>query len=160
MNASFGLILPQDFVFANFTVAAQEIRHWGDEVIEIGEPRLVCASLEGAFFQALPVTGFVRQHLANKFLSGNPLYLSINGDIVDAYVQWLADGDMRPSDTHVLEVWLLDLMVGAGSGAILFAPEGDRLGTFFDANGAEIVASLRLNVKDSWDSPGFLARFG
>ena len=158
MNVEFGLILNKK-IDLYFSAIPKEVKEWGGDFFEDGDVKLVSRFLDGAFFTEYPVTEFILSRIDSGIDKDDISYLSIGGAIVDEYEDWINNNSILTKDTHVVEVWLLKIISEVGWGAIMFAPEGDRLEDFFDVSCSDLIVLIRKNVKNMWESKGFLAKF-
>jgi hypothetical protein len=157
MNASFGLILRKTTIESLLLPVAPIIRSWGDEEVEVGEKIYNFPLLENIEFQLYPVTPFVKDHLSGQLSVAELEYAWIAGKALDEYEKWIWNNDAATQERHPFEVGCLELIRQADGGAIMLAPEGDRLGEFVSVEPSAAIALLRASVKNLDESKGFLA---
>jgi len=157
MNVNFGIILRKSIIDNLLSPLPPEFRSWGDEEVQIDERRLSFAALENIEFQLFPVTQFVMDHLPAQLKGEELTYALITGKALDGYEEWVGNNDTAFSELHPFEKGLLEMIRRARETAIIFAPEGERLGEFVNVVPTVAISLLRLNVRNLAESKGFMA---
>jgi hypothetical protein len=157
MNANLGVVLHKSERESMLRQLPRETRTWGDEVVNIDTPtRYVFTGLDGVEFHIHPVTDFIRTRLPASERSARLEYAWMTGAALSSYASW--------SKTHrdeaafvPLELGFVTLLRQLRFWAVLFAPEGERVGEVAALSAENTVRLLRRGVRSIAESPGFLA---
>lgn len=157
MNANFGIVLRKGDRESTLSQLAPRVRTWGGETVEEDGPRRYAfPGLEGVEFEIFPVTKFVRGRLPASEQASELEYVWMTGAGLDSYASWAQAHDEQAPGTS-FETGLVSLLGRLKFWAVMFAPEGDRLGKFVNVSVNELTHMLRREVRDVAASEGFLA---
>jgi hypothetical protein len=157
MNANLGIVFRKSDREKLLSAASPRLRTWGSETVEEDGPqRFVAVGLEDVEFQLFPVTKFVRGKLPLLEQEQELEYAWMTGPALDTYEAW-AKGNRDSSESHAFEVRLVALLERSHFWALMFAPEGERLGSFVTVDASRAVRELRRGASDVATSGGFLA---
>lgn len=157
MNANIGIVLRKSDREQVLSAISPRLRTWGGEIVEEeGPQRFSARGLEGVEFQLFPVTQFIRGRLPSEEQAQELEYAWMTGPALDTYEAW-AKANREVSESHALEAGLAGLLGQASFWAVMFAPEGERLGVHFTVSVREAVQELRRGAGDVSASEGFLA---
>jgi len=160
MNANFGIILKKREREHLLSSLPRETRTWGEETVEVGEVQYAYAPLDDVAFQIYPVTPFILDRLPDSLKSEELEYAWISGSGLESYELLLQGEQTTPEQSCVFESGLTRLVGDLSGCAILFAPEGDRLGKFITCSSDEVISILRESIMHLTTSEGFLATIG
>ncbi|MCA8256713.1 hypothetical protein LGM89_25895 [Burkholderia sp. AU31624] len=157
MNANLGIVLHKSERESTLRQLPPETRSWGDEVVEVDAPnRYAFPGLDGVEFHIYPVTDFIRSRLPASERSASLEYAWMTGAALSSYASW--------SQTHhdeaafvPLELGFVTLLRQLCFWAVLFAPEGERVGEIAALSAEDTVRLLRHGVQSIAECPGFLA---
>ncbi|WP_321861548.1 hypothetical protein [Burkholderia cenocepacia] len=157
MNANLGIVLHKSERESTLRWLPPETRTWGDEVVELDAPdRYAFPGLDGVEFQIYPVTDFIRSQLPASERSARLEYAWMTGATVSSYASW---GKTHHDEAAFvpLELGFVTLLRQLSFWAVLFAPEGERVGEVAALSPEDTVHLLRCGVKSIAECPGFLA---
>lgn len=157
MNANFGIVLRKQDRELAFSQLTPRIRTWGGETVDEDRPhRYVFAGLEGIEFEVFPVTKFIRELLPVSEQELDLEYVWMTGDGLDCYASWAKMHDEGASAAS-FETGLASLLGRLGFWAVVFAPEGERLGKLVKVSVDQLTHILRYEIRNLTASEGFLA---
>jgi hypothetical protein len=157
MNANLGIVFRKGDTEKILSVVPPRLRTWGGETVaEEGPQRFAAQSLEGVEFQLFPVTKFVRGRLPLNEQTHELEYAWMTGPTLDAYEAW-AKANRDVAESHAFESGLAALLARLPFWALMFAPEGERLGNFVTVDMRQVMQELRRGASDVSASGGFLA---
>jgi len=157
MNANIGIVLRKGDREKMLSAIPQRLRTWGGETVEEDGPQRFSAQrLDGVEFQIYPVTQFIRGCLPSKEQTQVLEYAWMTGPALDAYEVW-AKANRKALELHTFEAGLAALLGQASFWAVMFAPEGERLGVRVTVGVHEALRELRQGASDVSASEGFLA---
>ncbi|MDF3082088.1 hypothetical protein KPB01_14220 [Burkholderia sola] len=157
MNANLGIVLHKSERESTLRPLPPETRTWGDEVVEVDAPDCYAfPGLDGVEFQIYPVTDFIRSQLPANERSARLEYAWMTGDALSSYVSW---GKTHHDEEAFfpLELGFVALLRQLRFWAVLFAPEGERVGEVTALSPEDTVRLLRCSVHNMAECPGFLA---
>ncbi|WP_080404094.1 hypothetical protein [Burkholderia ubonensis] len=157
MNANLGIVLHKSERESTLRQLPPETRTWGDEVVEVdASNRYAFPGLDGVEFHIYPVTDFIRSQLPASERSARLEYAWMTGAALSSYASW--------SKTHhdeaafvPLELGFVTLLRQLRFWAVLFAPEGERVGEVAALSAEDTVRLLRCGAQSIAECPGFLA---
>lgn len=157
MNANMGIVMSAVDKERVLALVAPRLRTWGGEVVEESGPRRFTASdLDGVEFELFAVTKFIRDRLPVGEQTKELVYAWMTGPTLDQYEEWAKASD-DAAERHPFEVALLSLLGRLESWAVMFAPEGDRVGEFISVGPHDFVRMLRGSARDVTSGDGFVA---
>lgn len=157
MNANFGLILRKSMMELLLLPSEPIVRSWGNELVEPGQRKYTFPLLEKIEYELYPLTSFIKNHLPTMVAIEEFEYAWMSGKALDEYEEWLLNNDVTTQEKHPFETGLFELIRQAGEAAIMFAPEGERLGEFVNVDSLCAIDLLRSSVTNIAESNGFLA---
>ncbi|MGA3984505.1 hypothetical protein ACI2VE_25530 [Ralstonia nicotianae] len=155
MNANFGIVLRKDDREKVLSRLLPQIKRWGEETVVVGKPRYVSPGLDEVEFEIYPVTKFIRSRLPASEQSAELEYVWMTGVGLDKYQSWAVD--MSSKDSSVFEMGFCQLLNSLNFWAVMFAPEGERLGEVVAVDVDNLVQILRRCIRDLNVCEGFLA---
>lgn len=156
MNATLGIVLLKADREVKLSPLSPRFRTWGSEVVEEeGPQRFSFDEMPSAEFVLFPVTKFVRGKLPARVQTEELEYASIRGPGLDSYVSW-AEINRDASSAHPFEAGLRALLSELEFWALIFAPEGERLGGISSTVADSAVRMLREGTSDLSLCTGFL----
>lgn len=156
MNANLGIILRKQDRESILAPLAPRRRTWGGEVVEEeNSQRFAAIGLDDIEFELFPITKFVSDRLPTAELTQKLEYAWMIGGALDAYELW-ARKNAAFATWSSLESQLLALLDRLNFWAVMFAPEGDRLGSVVAGDAGDAIRMLRSGVSDVSTSGGFL----
>lgn len=157
MNANLGIVLRKGDREQLLSELPFRFRSWGNHAFqEEGPQRFSAEGLEGLEFQLYPVTTFIRGRLPPAEQAHELEYAWVTGPALDTYETWAKANCAAPGSNPV-ENGLLTLFERSAFWALMFAPEGERLGSFLSVDARGAIEALRRGVSDVSASEGFLA---
>lgn len=156
MNANLGIVFRKCDREKLLSPIPPRLRTWGNETIEEEGPlRFSAPGLDGVEFQTFPLTKFIRDQIPSSQQGQELEYAWMTGPHLDAYEIW-AMANLEACEKHALEAALATLLENSSFWAVMFAPEGERLGVFGSADVRKAVRELRRGASDVVASEGFL----
>ncbi|WP_080002619.1 hypothetical protein [Burkholderia ubonensis] len=157
MNANLGIVLHKSERESTLRQLPPETRTWGDEVVEVDAPnRYAFPGLDGVEFHIYPVTDFIRSQLPASERSARLEYAWMTGAALSNYASW-SKAHHDEAAFVPLELGFVTLLRQLRFWAVLFAPEGERVGEVAALSAEDTVRLLRCGVQSIAECPGFLA---